>query len=62
MVDFGCEDPDSLRDCDPEILLLLNTVGDYIAVQVPPAAEALHHILQEIWRGLHGIVQPGYRN
>ncbi len=44
------------------ILLLLNTVGEYIAVQIPPAAEGLHHILQEIWRGLHGIVEPGYRN
>jgi hypothetical protein len=44
------------------ILLLLNTVGDYVAAQIPEAAGAIRHILQEIWDALQRIVQPGYQH
>ena len=45
------------------ILLILNTVGDYIATQIPEAAEVTRRIFQSLWTGLQRIAQPaGYQH
>lgn len=45
------------------ILLILNSVGDYIAAQIPEAAEVTRRIFQALWNGLQRIAQPaGYHH
>ena len=43
-------------------LLLLNSVGDYIATQVPPAIGTIGNILHELGIAFQRIVQSGYRH
>jgi predicted PurR-regulated permease PerM len=40
------------------ILIILNTVGDYIATQIPNAASVLRRILDALWKALQNITQP----
>lgn len=42
-------------------LVLLNTVGGYVAEQIPGAGEMIHRIFHEIWNALHRVFQPGYQ-
>lgn len=45
------------------VLLILNLVGDYIAAQIPQAAEVTRHIVQALWNACQRIFQPaGYKN
>jgi hypothetical protein len=39
------------------ILILLNTLGDYIAAQIPNAAWALRRIIEALWNALQDITQ-----
>ncbi|HEX5348302.1 MAG TPA: hypothetical protein VFW64_14545 [Pseudonocardiaceae bacterium] len=45
------------------ILLILNLAGDYIAAQIPQAAEVTRRIVQALWNGLQRAAQPaGYQH
>lgn len=45
------------------ILLILSMAGDYIAAQIPQAAEVTRRILQALWNGLQRVAQPaGYQH
>jgi len=42
-------------------LVLLNSVGDYIAVQIPPMAGTIREILHELSTAFQRIIQHGYQ-
>ena len=39
------------------VLLLLNTLGGFIAAQIPDAVWGLRHIIEALWNSLQDITQ-----
>lgn len=43
-------------------LLLLGSVGGYVAAQIPPVVGTIGDILHELWTVFQRIVQAGYQH
>ncbi|HEY6425146.1 MAG TPA: hypothetical protein VIY28_18275 [Pseudonocardiaceae bacterium] len=44
------------------VLLLLQLVGNYIAMALPQAGQIISNIFQGAWDGIQSIIHGGYNN